>query len=156
MKPCTSFDKLEMDSGENQEFGTEMVDCVHFDVAVADALEAVKDRFPEEYAMYHDAFAAAVQDEALAERVRLINPLSFIGTGERSRQAAHYRIRVGASDADTALIVSMTLALKLANADCGTVDYAMVWDLPHCEADYPGEVCDWIDRISEQRLKFME
>lgn len=151
MKPCTSFDKLEMDSGENQEFGTETVDCVHFDAAVADALEAVKDRFPEEYAKYHDAFAAAAQDEALAERVRLINPLSFIGTGERSRQAAHYRIRVGASDADTALIVSMTLALKLANADCGTVDYAMVWDLPHCEADYPGEVCDWIDRICEQR-----
>ena len=44
----------------------------------------------------------------------------------------------------------MTLALKLANAHCGTVDYAMVWDLPHCEADYPGEVCDWIDRICKE------
>ena len=150
MKPCTSFDKLEMDSGENQEFGTETVDFVHFDTAVAGALEEIRARFPEEYAKYHDAFAAAVGDEALAERVRLINPLSFIGTGERSRQAAHYRIRVGASDADTALIVSMTLALKLANAHCGTVDYAMVWDLPHCEADYPGEVCDWIDRICKE------
>lgn len=150
MKPCTSFDKLEMDSGENQEFGTETVDNVHFDTAVADALEAIKDRFPAEYAAFHDAFAAARGDEALARRVRLINPLTYIGTGEQSRQAEHYRIRVGASDADTALSVSMTLAVKLTNAGCGTVDYALVWDQPHCEADYPGEVCDWIDRICAQ------
>lgn len=147
MKPCTSFDKLEMDSGENQEFGTETVDFVHFNATVADALEALKERFPEAYARYHDAFAASAGDKALAERVRLINPLSFIGTGEKSHQAEHYRIRVGARDADTALSVSMTLALKLSNANCGTVDYAMVWDLPHCEADYPGEVCDWIHKI---------
>ena len=40
----------------------------------------------------------------------------------------------------------MTLALKLANAGKDT-DYALVWDLPHCEADYPGEVCDWIESI---------
>lgn len=149
MKPCTSFDMLEMNSGENQEFGTESADYMHFDVAVADALEALRERFPAEYAEYHDAFAAVRDDAALKERVRLTNPLSFIGGQEKSRQAAHYRIRVGAKDADTSLSVSMTLALKLANAGCGTVDYAMVWDKPHCEADYPGEVCDWIDRICE-------
>lgn len=149
MKPCTSFDKLEMDSGENQEFGTKEVDYVHFNARIAQALEEIKAQFPQEYTRYYQAFANAKDDAALAERIRLINPLSFIGTAEQSRQAAHYRIRVGASDADTALSVSMTLALKLANAHCGTVDYAMVWDRPHCEADYPGEVCDWIDRICE-------
>lgn len=147
MKPCTSFDKLEMDSGENQELGTRERDYVHFSPAIAGALEAIKDRFPGAYDRYHGAFAAVAGDRALAERVRLLNPLSFIGTGVESRQAEHYRIRVGSRDADTALSVSMTLALKLANAACGTMDYAIVWGQPHCQADYPGEVCDWIDRI---------
>lgn len=54
---------------------------------------------------------------------------------------------MGISDADTALSVSMTLTLKRSNASCGCVDYALVWDRPHCEADYPGVVCDWIQRI---------
>ena len=51
----------------------------------------------------------------------------------------HYRIRVGASDADTAFTVSMVLAVKLANAGY-PVDYALVWDQSHSEADYPGEI----------------
>ena len=40
----------------------------------------------------------------------------------------------------------MTLAICLANARLST-DYSMVWDPPHSEADYPGEVMQWIDRI---------
>lgn len=63
-------------------------------------------------ARYYDDYASVADDAALAERVRLLNPLSFIGTEEKSTQAKHYRIRVGASDADTSLSVAMTLALK--------------------------------------------
>ncbi len=149
MKPCTSFDKLTMDSGENQAFGTPERDYVHYAPEIADAIGELKDDFPEEYAGYYDAYASVAEDRALAERVRLLNPMSFIGTEEKNRQARHYRIRVGASDADTSLSVAMTLALKLRNAGCGTVDYALVWDQPHSEADYPGEVLSWIDSICE-------
>ena len=147
MKPCTSFDKLDMDSGENQAFGTPERDYVHYVPDIANAIAELKDAFPAEYAKYYEAYAAAKDDAALAERVRLLNPLSFIGTEEKSIQAKHYRIRVGASDADTASTISMTLALKLCNAGCGTVDYALVWDQPHSEADYPGDVLAWIDSI---------
>ena len=147
MKHCTSFDKLPMDSGENSAFGTPQADCVHFSTAVAEAIAELKEAFPEECAQYGDAFSAVFHDPALAERVRIYNPMSFIGTQERSRQAQHYRIRVGANDADTSFSISMALALKLANANCGSVDYALVWEQPHCEADYPGEVCAWIDSI---------
>ena len=147
MKPCTSFDKLDMDSGENQAFGTPERDYVHYVPNIANAIAELKDAFPAEYAKYYDAYAAVAEDDALAERVRLLNPLSFIGTEEKSTQAKHYRIRVGASDADTASTISMTLALKLCNAGCGTVDYALVWDQPHSEADYPGDVLKWIDSI---------
>ncbi|MGM9607497.1 MAG: hypothetical protein ACI3XJ_08355 [Oscillospiraceae bacterium] len=150
MKPCTSFDRLEADSGENQAFGTPEADYVHYNGVLADAVAELAEQFPEEAARYQAAFAQAKGDADLAERVRLYNPLAFIGTGGESRQAEHYRIRVGASDADTSFTIGMTLALRLVNANCGSVDYALVWEQPHCEADYPGEVCDWIASICKK------
>lgn len=147
MKPCTSFDKLDMDSAENQAFGTFEQDFVHYVAEIADAIAELKDSYPSEYARYYEDYASVAANAALAERVRLLNPMSFIGSGGMSVQAKHYRIRVGAHDADTSFSVSMTLALKLQNAACGTVDYALVWDQPHGEADYPDDVFAWIDSI---------
>ena len=102
-------------------------------------------RFSEEAARYEAAYHVS-GDAALRDRIFLINPLNFIGTGEKVRMAEHFRIRSGAGDADTSFSVAMTLALKLENAGL-PVDYAMVWDQPHSEADYPGEILKWIDDI---------
>ena len=143
MKPCTAFDTMGMDSGENQEFGTAERNYMHFDVNIAPAIAALQEEFPEEYAQYYPAFAEALGDEELSKRRFLINPMNYIGSPECD-SAPHFRIRVGAQDADTAFTISLALGLKLAQT--GTdVDYALVWDKPHCEADYPGEVCDWIE-----------
>lgn len=147
MKPCTSFDTLSMGSGENQVFGSADQDYTHFNPAIGDAIAELKDRFPAEAEAYADAYKAA-RDEALRRRVELLNPMNFIGTEERSVKAKHYRIRVGGSDADTSFSVAMTLAIRLQNAGF-SVDYALVWDQPHTEADYPGEVLKWIDSLGE-------
>ncbi len=146
MKPCTSFDILSGKSGENEVYGTPEEASVHFSTAVADAIASLKEQFPAEYAKYYPAYVLATGDSALARQLYLNNPLNFIGTEEESDQAKYYRVRVGASDADTSFMIGMTLALELANAG-KPVDYALVWDKPHCEADYPGEVCDWIESI---------
>lgn len=146
MKPCTSFDVLGNSSGENKVFGTPEKPNMHFDASIADAIAELKEQFPEEYDRYYEEYAAVKGDEALAERMYLINPLNYIGTEEKSDTARHCRIRVGASDADTSFSVSMTLALKLAQAGIPT-DYQLVWDQPHSEADYAGEVIDWIESI---------
>ena len=146
MKPCTSFDTLGCDSGENKEFGTPEQVRMHFSEYLAPAIESLREAFPAEYARYHDACAAATGDEALALRRRLLNPLCYVGEDALCDPAAHYRIRVGAQDADTSFIISMELALLLANAGKDT-DYRLVWDRPHCQADYPGEVCDWIEAL---------
>ena len=87
-------------------------------------------------------------DEELARRAALINPLNFITAEAKHPQAKHYRIRVGASDADTSLSVSVTLAVMLRNAGY-PVDYALMWDQPHSEADLPGEVLQWIDSVCD-------
>ncbi|MCD7715249.1 MAG: hypothetical protein LUI39_02200 [Lachnospiraceae bacterium] len=146
MKPCTSFDILSGKSGENEVYGTPEQAAVHFSTAVVDAIASLKEQFPAEYAKYYPAYVLATGDSALTRQLFLNNPLNFIGTEEESDQAKYYRVRVGACDADTSFMIGMTLALKLANAG-KPVDYALVWDKPHCEADYPGEVCDWIESI---------
>ena len=145
MKPCTSFDKLTMDSGENQVFGNADRDFVHFDPVIGEAIESLQADFPQEAAKYAGAYDV-FGDDALSERVRLINPMAFIGTNNKSTPARYFRIRVGASDADTSFTISMTLAIKLANAGF-PVDYALVWDQPHCRADYPGDLIRWIDEV---------
>lgn len=146
MKPCTSFDVLTGDSGENKVFGDEGRNAMHFNVAIAKAIEELKDEFPNEYEKYYPEYAKAIGDKELEQREYLINPLNFIQTDEKSHQAKYYRIRIGASDADTSLSVGMTLACKLAEAGY-SVDYELVWDQPHSEADYEGEVIDWIKSI---------
>ena len=145
MKPCTAFDKLTNDSGENDAFGDANHPNRHFDGQIGAAIGVLAEQFPQEAALYGPGYAD--MDEALLERVRVFNPMNYIDD-ERGAKAGHFRIRVGASDADTAFTVSMTLALRLQNAG-HAVDYALVWDQPHCDADYPGEVLDWIDEICQ-------
>lgn len=144
MKPCTSFDTLGMDSGENQELGTPEQDYMHFCPYIAPVISELKEQFSDEYARYYQSWENVIGDDALAERRRLINPMALIGPADHA--ADFFRIRVGSCDADTAFTISMALALKLAETG-KSVDYALVWDQPHCEADYPGEVCDWIENI---------
>ncbi|MCC8099182.1 MAG: hypothetical protein LIO78_03830 [Clostridiales bacterium] len=143
---CTSFDTLNCDSSENKVYGSATQPTFHFDEAVAPAIAALEQQFPEEYKRYYAAYAADIQDAALAQREYLNNPMNYIGTKEQSDSAKFSRIRVGACDADTSFSISMALALKLANAG-KPVDYALVWEKPHCEADYTRELYDWIESI---------
>ena len=145
MKPCTSFDKLTNDSGENDVFGDGEHANRHFDGQIGEAIGELAADFPQEAALYRPGYDGIAGDDTLAERIRVFNPMNYIDD-DRGAKARRFRIRVGASDADTAFTISMTLALRLQNAG-HAVDYALVWDQPHCDADYPGEVLDWIDSI---------
>lgn len=153
MKPCTSFDTLGMDSGENRVFGNGDKPFMHFNPEIGEAIgelaEELPGEFSEECGKYYEAYMAAKGDKKLERRVALFNPLNYIEAGDSADAARHFRIRVGAYDADTSLTISMTLALKLAMAG-REVDYALVWDKPHCDADYPGELCDWVEKICGQ------
>lgn len=146
MKPCTSFDKLSRDSGENEEFGSPEQNLRHFSRDVAEALSEMSAEYPEAKALAAE-YARDIAQPGLEDIVRLIDPYSYIGQ-PGGKQARSLRIRVGARDADTSPMIGLTLALSLSAAGIDT-DYALVWDQPHSEADYPGEVCDWIDSLSK-------
>lgn len=147
LKPCTAFDDFDMRQSENQEFGDEKTDCVHFDSYIADALECLKGEFPTEYQRYHDEFIGLDKNLELQRRIYLLNPFNYIGTDEIAELSPYYRIRVGTRDSHTSFTMAMILALKLEACDCTDVDYAMIWDGVHENADYEGELCQWIGRI---------
>lgn len=151
MKSVMAFDNFEMNenSGENLEFGDETHQYLHFDSYMPDILEKLKTEFSTEYAKYAPGYDAIIGDEALTERKKLLNPMNYIGSGSVDI-AKHVRIRVGTQDADTSLSVSAVLALSLGNKTDADVDYALVWDQSHGDADYDGELIRWIEKICKE------
>lgn len=147
LKNCPAFDWLEADSCENQLFGSADKDYRHFNEQTAELIAELKDEFPEEYEKYYSAYCQCIGDKEQEKQKLLLNPFSFIGTGEKCDMAKHFRICVGSLDADTSLSVSMSLALKLAECTDSSVEYHIVWNEPHCEADEPGAVQSWIQKL---------
>lgn len=150
MKPCTSFDTFAMDSGENRLFGecNQENHFMHFDTYVADAIDKLKSQFPEEYDRYYKEFAASYNNEYQEKAKYLYNPYHYIREKDAADVAKEIRIRVGAFDADTSASVAMTLACLMKEYGFNA-DYALVWDEPHCQADYEDEVVDWIGSITK-------
>ena len=126
LKATPAFDKFDLSSGENDEFGTETNVPRHFT------------KFSRKYDTTHGALAPAAN-------IRMLNPLNYIGTNG-VRTAPHFRIRHGAKDRDTALPIPAVLALRLMNAGID-VDFAVPWGYGHA-GDYDlDELFTWIDRI---------
>lgn len=124
-KTPPAFDGLALDSGENQEFGTDTVDARHF-TAYSAAHSTVKD--------------AGMAD---AQTIRLMNPMNYIAHRQEGPQ--HWRIRVGTADRDTSHAIAVILATRLQNTG-KQVDLFMPWDVPH-SGDYDlDELFGWIDR----------
>lgn len=150
LKLCPAFDDLDLIQAENQEFGTSKEDKRHFNTELAEIMEELREKYPEEVSCYLDGYKKIIGDQELECQKRLLNPLNFIprkGENESSVLAPYYRIRVGAKDADTSLTVTMLLALRLIETNKTQVDYEIVWDEPHGRADYPGEMMAWVKKI---------
>lgn len=144
MKGCPSFDSLELAEFENEEFGPADQERSHFSPALAEVLASLKDAFPEEYARYYPALAAAAEDPLLKEQNYALDPLRFIPKGTGLCQ--HYRIRVGSMDPHTSFSTALLVALSLMNAG-KDVDFAFTWEAGHGVCDYDGELRDWIQSI---------
>ena len=123
MKAAPAFDKLDLSSAENDEFGDDMNTPKHF--------SATNIYSTGEFA--NDGLIA------------LLNPLNFIGR-EDVTTAKFFRIRHGSADRDTSLAVPAILALKLQNNGVN-VDFFSPWGQGHGgDYDLP-ELFDWIDSI---------
>ena len=125
MKAAPAFDKLDLSSAENDEFGTTSNIPRHFN----------------QISKTYETKSGAMAD---AEIIKMMNPMEFIGGNVNI--ASHFRIRHGAADRDTSLAIPAILALKL--EDRGVmVDFFSPWGIGHA-GDYDlEELFDWTDKI---------
>lgn len=79
------------------------------------------------------------------ERVRLLNPMNFIGDTS-CRTAPHWYIRHGARDRDTAFQISVNLATRLMNLGYD-VDFALPWNRPHSGDYHLDDLFRWLQSI---------
>ncbi len=129
MKAAPAFDKLDLSSAENDEFGTQ-------------------DNTPKHFSAISKQYESKPGEMADSQMINLMNPLYFIGTG-KSTVAKHYRIRHGAIDRDTALAIPAILALKLQNSGAD-VNFYSPWNRGHSgDYDLP-ELFNWMDNICKQ------
>ena len=120
MKAAPAFDKADLSSAENDEFGTTSNKPRHFS---------------ETYKV----------DMADVNQIRIMNPLNFIGQSNVN-VAKHFRIRHGSADRDTALAIPAILALKLQENGVD-VNFFSPFGQGH-GGDYDlEELFDWIDSI---------
>ncbi len=126
LKATPAFDKFDLSSGENDEFGDRHNRPMHFTQYSA---------------------KKADQEECLADKkvIELMNPMTFMNKNN-VKFAKHWRIRHGAKDRDTSIAVPAILALSLENKGLD-VDFSSPWGYGHA-GDYDlEELFDWIDSI---------
>jgi hypothetical protein len=92
---------------------------------------------------------AIVLDEVMIERVRLMNPINFIGDSVTS-VAPFWYIRHGAADRDTSFQIAVNLYTKLVNAGMD-VDFALPWNRGH-QGDYDlNNLFAWIGTVVNKK-----
>jgi len=130
MKAAPAFDKLNLSSAENDEFGTE-------------------NNTPKHFSAISKQYESKEGEMADSETIKLMNPMNFIGNG-KAVTAKHFRIRHGAIDRDTALAIPAILALKLQNSGVD-VNFYSPWNRGHAgDYDLP-ELFNWIDSICKAK-----
>ncbi|GGR11008.1 nicotinate phosphoribosyltransferase [Deinococcus ruber] len=109
-KTPPAFDSLNLDTVENEDFGTRTVNARHF---TTDGQQ-------------HTALSATQRDLLT---VKMMNPLNDIGDNA-AQGAAHWRLRQGTADRDFSLAVLLILATQLSHSG-KDVHLALLWNIPH-------------------------
>lgn len=125
MKGLPAFDGFALETGENQLFGNATTHLRHFTV----------------FSQEHSSAVGATQADA--RTVRLMDAMAQVAD-PRSTVAAHWRIRHGSADRDTAFAVPVLLAAAV-RARGHDVDLTLAWDRPH-SGDYELDALfDWAE-----------
>lgn len=129
LKATPAFDKFDLSSGENDEFGDSANTPKHFTA----------------FSALRDTSRGASADPAV---IRMLNPMDYIGA-RGVKTAKYWRIRHGAKDRDTCLAIPAMVALKLQNSR-KKVDFAAPWGYGHA-GDYDLDALfAWMDGICKK------
>ncbi len=151
-KSVAAFDDLNRGQAENNVFGNDENDSLHFDDVLADLLaqnQATYATFADWDASYIDAYTTDLKfldklGNGIAYRKNMYNPMYYLLPSyegyETANVATYWRIRTGLEQGDTASTVEVNLALALENyPNVATVDFATVWAQGHTMAERTGD-----------------
>lgn len=151
-KAVGAFDDLSRSQAENNLFGNDDNEALHFDSVLANLLQTNKDKYSK-YTGWDssvvDAYASDLKavdkfGNSIQERLNMYNPMYYLsnyydGYGA-STVAKYWRIRTGIDQGDTALTVETNLALALKQTEgVKNVDFATVWGQQHTTAERTGD-----------------
>jgi hypothetical protein len=151
-KSVGAFDALDRSQAENDVFGNDGSDSLHFDTVLAGLLSANQAeyaQFSDWDAAYVNAYATDLQaldklGNSIQYRMNSYNPMYYLlpyyGGYQTATVARYWRINTGIGQGDTATTVEMNLALALENYDgVEDVQFTTVWGQGHIMAERSGD-----------------
>jgi len=166
-KSVGAFDALERSAAENDAFGNDENDFLHFDSVLANLLSANQATYAAASdwdAAYVDAYATDLQsldkfENGIQYRMNSYNPMYYLMPYYEGYQTAtvakYWRINTGIKQGDTATTVEMNLALALENYDgVEDVRFTTVWGQGHTKAERTGDsdtnFIAWVTEITQK------
>jgi hypothetical protein len=166
-KSVGAFDGLDRSAGENDVFGNDENDSLHFDSVLDDLLAQNQTKYAtysDWNASYVDAFATDLKTPdklggSIQYRVNMYNPMYYLlpyyEGYQTSTVAQYWRINTGIKQGDTANTVEMNLALALENYnDVKDVKFTTVWGQGHTMAERTGDSTDnfiaWVTEVAQK------
>ena len=164
-KDVPAFDDLDRGQAENNLFGNDDDDYLHFDSTVASLLSSnsgTYDDYGDWDSDYIDAYADDIAGtdslgNTMQYRVNMYNPMYYIssyyaGYGT-ANVAPHWRINTGVEQGDTASTVEVNLKLALEHySGVDSVSFATVWNEGHTQAERTGSATtnfiSWVNEYS--------
>ncbi len=166
-KSVGAFDGLDRGTAENNAFGNDESDSLHFDSVLANLLSANQAKYAASSdwdAAYVDAYATDLQaldkfENGIQYRMNSYNPMYYLMPYyegyQTSTVAKYWRINTGIKQGDTATTVEMNLALALENYDgVEDVQFTTVWGQGHVKAERTGDsdtnFIAWVTEITQK------
>ena len=170
-KDTGAFDDLGRGQAENNLFGNDKSESLHFDSNMANVLK----ENAKEYSNYSDYDSSKVKEysndlnktdkfnNTVETRLNMYNPMYYLcsyydGSGD-SEPAKFWRINSGINQEDTSFTVETNLALALTQCrDVHSVDFNTVWGQGHTQAERTGSAnenfIDWINKCLKNESGF--
>jgi hypothetical protein len=163
-KTVGAFDNLDRSQAENNVFGNDASDSLHFDSIMANLLAKNQSKYAtysDWKVSYVDAYATDLKavdklGNGIQYRMNMYNPMyyltAFYDGYKTSTVAQYWRINTGIEQGDTANTVEMNLALALGSYDgIKSVDFTTVWGQGHTMAERTGNSTDnfiaWVTSV---------
>lgn len=166
-KNVGAFDDLNRSQAENNLFGNDENESMHFDTVMTSLLKANEEKYSA-YSDWNSSIVQAYQSDIQSVdkfgssskyRMNMYNPMYYLSGYYKgyntSTVAPYWRIRTGIDQGDTASTVETNLALALKkDASVKDVDFETVWGQGHTMAERTGDSTKnfiaWVNKCSNQ------